>query len=111
MTGKDDNNIINCGCLVLIHKGFFASVNVINASEREHFLEIFKIQVDKIYSALGSRQVPIYWLGSYVLIFLPSQGLGHTKDNLMIIFLIGALLNENKSEYVQCFSKKGKLIS
>ena len=24
------------------------------------------------YSALGSRQVPIYWLGSYVLIFLPS---------------------------------------
>ena len=23
------------------------------------------------YTALGSREVPIYWLGSYVLIFLP----------------------------------------
>ena len=40
--------------------------------EREHFLEIFKIKVDEIYSALGSRWVPINWLGSYVLILLPS---------------------------------------
>ena len=39
------------------------------------------------------------------------QDLGHTKDNLMIICFISALLNKNYSEYVQCFSKKGKLIS
>ena len=39
------------------------------------------------------------------------QVLGHTKDNLMKICLISALLNENFSEYVQCFCQKGKLIS
>ena len=37
---------------------------------RKHFLEIFNIQVDEIYSALGSRQVPIYQSDSYILIFL-----------------------------------------
>ena len=30
-----------------------------NTREREHFLEMFKIQIDKKNSALGSAQVPI----------------------------------------------------
>ena len=40
--------------------------------EREHFLEIFKNTGRWNYSALGSRRVPIYWLDSYILIFVPS---------------------------------------
>ena len=41
--------------------------------EREPFLKIFKICIGRWnYSALGSRQVPIYRLGSYILLLLPS---------------------------------------
>ena len=43
--------------------------------ERKHFLEIFKIQVDEIILqelADVNVHVPIYWLGCYVLILLPS---------------------------------------